>query len=195
MKYRALFLALALATAATAEPVLLTYGKAAPETTLPVLDLSAKGALESYAAATGLRVGQFPAVADPEAGLWAPVVGGDVAAAEAAIAQAAEARAELQAFYAEDSKTPEQLALEADYFAAVDALYVLAGDPAPTNSAAPSAAEVKAKAKKVKGSKGASKKADDFLDLRNAQLELLELDLALREYDPAWRAKAKRPKE
>lgn len=139
--------------------------------------------LDAIAAATGARPGLFPALVDKDTGRWVHIAAGDEAAANA----------ELDAMD-EAAKPPEQLALESNYFASVDALYVLAGDPAPTSSTVPAAADVRAKAKKVKAAKGNSKKADDFLDLRNAQIELMELDLELRSYDPDWRSKAKRPK-
>lgn len=140
-------------------------------------------------------VGQFPALVDEEAKRLVPVEAGDLSAAEAALA----AKLVAGALYVDEdailSKTPEQLALESNYFAAVDALYVLAGDAAPTDDKAASITTLKGKVEKARGAKAGSKKADDYLAIQDAQLNLMTLDLELREYDPAWRSKAKRPKD
>lgn len=142
-----------------------------------------------YSSESGETIGAWDApVPRPTAAQLEAIT--DSVLALAAEADVASAEAAHQA-----AKSPDQLALEAEYFEAADALHVLAGEAAPTNDEPASLSAVKAKVKKAKGSKGGSKKADDYLEIQASHVDLLTLDLELRTYDPGWRAKAKRPKD
>ena len=110
-----------------------------------------------------------------------------------ALEAAASAEAALQA-----AKSPEQKALENEYFAAVEALAAEAGEAKPTEASARDLSKVRATAGKVRSAKdaaaGQGKKADAdaLLKLRDLQLELVFIDAELKTYDPDWRGKAKK---
>lgn len=183
------FAALFGVSASAAPYIVVVRGAAVPEDAAPraVVDGSSQAALDSLAVATGARVGKFPALVDSATGRWVPI-SSTTSAAESALAKLA-----FDAAVA--AKSPDQLALEAEYFEAADALHVLAGGAAPTNDEPASLSAVKAMVEKAKGTKGGSKKADDYLEILASHVDLLTLDLELRAYDPDWRSKAKRPKE
>ena len=190
-------IALAARISASAATVVATVPDAEPiqSAGYDVVVLDGREALSAYHARTGARLSLFPALVDEDVGAWVRIEDGDVAAASAALAELVAWHASVVFDAAVVAKSPDQLALEAEYFEAADALHVLAGEAAPTNDEPASLSAVKAKVKKAKGTKGGSKKADDYLEIQASHVDLLTLDLELRAYDPDWRAKAKRPKE
>ena len=134
------------------------------------------------------RLGPKPGDAD------LPSAGDSRSALDAlALEAAASAEAALQA-----AKSPEQKALENEYFAAVEALAAEAGEAKPTEASAKDLSKVRATVGKVRSAKdaaagqGKKAKADDLLALRDLQLDLVFIDAELKTYDPDWRGKAKK---
>ena len=171
-----LFLVL-LAASAFAERIVVPPGRSQAE-------------LDSLAAATGSRPGLFPALVDKDTGLWVPIEGGDLSAAESALA-------ELAFDAAVAAKSPDQLALEAEYFALVEEIYAAAGEEAPDLETAKNLGQARAKIAKARQNKpgtgqGGKKTADDALEFLDMQMRLQGLDLELRGYDPDWRRLARK---
>ena len=183
---------------AMAEIVVLTHGVPVDQATYRALDVAGKSALDAYSVATGTRVGRFPALVDESARIWVPIVGGDLAAAEAALAaRLAETAAEDEQIL-QDAKSGSRKLLENEWFDLVDEIALAAGDPPPAEADAKDLGKVRAKLKKAKDAKdaasGAGKKAkaDDLLELSELRGRLLLLDAELSAEDPGWKKNAKR---
>lgn len=198
MKRIATFLVAALpGLSSLAETVVLTHGVPVDQATYRAVDVSGKPALEAYSLATGTRVGRFPALVDETARRWVPIEGGDLAAAEAALAAVLAEMQEMSDFEAEDAKSADQRVLENEYFALVESIYAAAGDPAPSLEEAKNLGQARAKIAKARQNKpgtgqGNKKTADDALEFLDMQLKLQGLDLELRGYDPDWRRLARK---
>lgn len=111
-------------------------------------------------------------------------------AAEAALAEAKDA-----AF--QDAKPLEQKLLENAYFDAVETVYSLDGAAAPTKEEARDLKKVSSRVKSARGKlsgtgQGGKKTADDYLAIDDARSSILLIDAQLRDFDPQWRARAKR---
>jgi len=161
------------------------------------VDVEPRGALELYAAQSGVYLGRFPALVDESARVWVPIEGGDLAAAEAALAAILAEAQELDDFEAQDAKSEDQRVLENEYFALVDQIYAAAGEEAPSLEEAKNLGQARAKIAKARGSKpgtgqGNKKSADDVIEFLDMQLKLQAIDLELRGYDPNWRRLAKK---
>lgn len=198
MKRIASFLAVALlGLSALAETVVLTHGRPLDQSTYKSVDVAGKAALEAYSLATGIRVGRFPALVDETARIWVPIEGGDLAAAEAALAAILAETQEMSDFEAQDAKSEAQRLLENEYFSLVEEIYAAAGEEAPDLEAAKNLGAARAKIAKARKNKpgtgqGSKKTADDALEFLDMQLELQSLDLELRGYDPDWRRLARK---
>ena len=199
MKRTAAFLfVVLLGLSSLAETVVLTHGVPVDQATYRVVDVAGKPALEAYSLATGTRVGRFPALVDESARVWVPIVGGDLAAAEAALAaRLAETAAEDEQIL-QDSKSLSRKLLENEWFDLADEIALAAGDSPVAEADARDLSKLRAKLKKAKDAKdaaaGQSKKAkaDDLLEINELRGRLLLIDAELSAEDPGWKKNAKR---
>lgn len=201
MKRIATFLVAALlGLSSLAETVVLTHGVPVDQATYRAVDVSGKAALEAYSLVTGTRVGRFPALVDESARVWVPIVGGDLAAAEAALAvRLAETAAEDERIL-QDAKPESRRLLENEWFDLADEIALAAGDSPMAEADARDLSKLRAKLKKAKDAKdaaagaGAGKKAkaDDLLELNELRGRLLLIDAELSAEDPGWKKNAKR---